>query len=55
MDQALEAAANAAGIRWDREKIWRGKQGKHLGVVMGDQQRHQKYRAQKVKAAWEVI
>jgi len=39
----------------DKEERWKGKAGKHLGVVMGDQRRHQKYRAQKAKAAWEVI
>jgi len=27
----------------------------HLGVVMQDQRRHQKYRCQKAKAAWEVV
>jgi len=35
MDDALEPAAREAGIRWDRTKDWRGKHGKHLGVVMG--------------------
>jgi len=37
------------------EKNWKGKQGKHLGVIMGDQRRHQKYRTQKAKAAWEMV
>ena len=34
MDRALEGAAEVAGIRWDREK-WKGKEGKHLGLIMG--------------------
>jgi len=55
MDEALTAAAEAAGVRWDHDKDWRGNRGKHLGVVMQDQRRHQKYRSQKAKAAWEVV
>ena len=55
MDIALEAAAKEAGVKWDHDKDWRGNKGKHLGVVMQDQRRHQKYRCQKTKAAWEVI
>jgi len=55
MDRALGEAAEVAGIRWDKEKNWKGKGGKHLGVIMGDTRRHQKYRAQKGKAAWEVV
>ena len=31
MDNALEKAAEEAGIRWDREKDWKVKQGKYLG------------------------
>jgi len=30
MARALEGAAERAGIRWDREKDWRGKTGRHL-------------------------
>jgi len=26
----------------NKEKNWRGNKGRHLGVVMGDQRRHQK-------------
>ena len=55
MDDALESAGQIAGVKWDREKNWRGNKGKHLGVVMQDQRRHQKYRCQKTKAAWEVV
>jgi len=55
IDRALEEAGNDAGIRWDREKNWRGKHGKHLGVIMGDQRRHQKYRTQRAKAAWDMV
>jgi len=55
VDAALQSAAEEAGIRWDREKNWSGKGGKHLGVIMGDQRRHQKYRAQKARAAWEMV
>jgi len=55
LDEALEGAARVAGVRWDHEKDWKGNKGKHLGVVMQDQRRHQKYRCQKSKAAWEVI
>jgi len=55
MDDALEAAGAEAGIKWDRNKDWRGNKGKHLGVVMQDQRRHQKYRSQKAKAAWDMI
>lgn len=55
LDRALQGAAEVAGIRWDREKDWKGKEGKHLGEVMGDQRQHQKYRAQKAKAAWEMV
>jgi len=51
LDAALDAAAEEAGIRWDQEKRWTGKKGKHLGVIMQDQRRHQKYRCQKTKAA----
>jgi len=53
LDEALEAAACAAGFRWDKAKNWKGTKGKHLGVTM--QGRHQKYRSQKAKAAWEVV
>jgi len=55
VDRALQGAAEAAGIRWDKEKNWRGKNGRHLGVTMGDKRRHQKYRAQKARAAWEIV
>jgi len=55
MDEALEGAAKEAGIKWDRDKDWKGNKGKHLGVVMQDQKRHQKYRCQKTKAAWEAV
>jgi len=55
LDEALEAAAKKAGVRWDHDKDWTGNKGKHLGVVMLDQRRHQKYRCQKAKAAWEVV
>ena len=55
LDEALEAATRTAGVKWDREKDWTGNKGKHLGVVMLDQRRHQKYRCQKAKAAWEVV
>lgn len=58
MDEALEEAARAARIRWDRSKDWKGRQGnlrKHLGVIMQDQRRHQKYRSQKANAAWELV
>ena len=54
MDKALQEPAEEAGIRWDREKDWKGKNGKHLGVIMGDRRRHQKYRTQKANAAWEM-
>jgi len=40
-----------------RERL-EGKEGNTLGVhtiVMGDQRRHQKYRSQKARAAWEVV
>jgi len=36
IDRALTEAGNEAGIRWDHEKNWKGKNGKHLGVIMGD-------------------
>jgi len=55
LDKALEAAAEVAGVRWDRDKDWKGNKGRHLGVVMQDQRRHQKYRCQKTKAAWDVV
>jgi len=55
VDEALIEAGNEAGIRWDREKNWKGKHGKHLGVIMGDQRRHQKYRTQRAKAAWDMV
>jgi len=55
MDEALEIAGGRAGIKWDRTKDWRGTRGKHLGVVIQDKSRHQKYRCQKTKAAWEVV
>jgi len=55
LDEALEEAADAAGIKWDRAKNWEGREGKHLGVIMQDQGRHQKYRNQKAKTAWEVV
>jgi len=32
-----------------------GVKGKHLGVVIQDRRRHQKYRCQKTKAAWEAV
>jgi len=50
MDRAPVGAVEEAGIKWDREKNWKEKAGKHLGVVIGDQRRHQKYRAQKARA-----
>jgi len=31
MDRALEGAVEKAGIKWDREKRWKGGAGKHLG------------------------
>jgi len=55
LDNALEAAGNAAGIKWDRVKDWKGTKGKHLGVTIQDRQRHQKYRSSKTMAAWEVV
>ena len=57
LDEALEAAARTAGVKWDHGKDWKGNKGKlkHLGVIMQDQRRHQKYRCQKAKAAWEVV
>ena len=55
MDEALEEAGREAGIKWDRGKDWRGNKGKHLGVIMQDQRRHQKYRCQKAKAAWDMV
>ena len=55
MGKALEEAGSAAGILWDKGKNWKGKKGKHLGVVMRDVRRHQKYRCQKAKAVWEVV
>jgi len=55
LDEALEAAARKAGVRWYHDKDWTGSKGKHLGVIMLDQRRHQKYRCQKAKAAWEVV
>jgi len=55
IDRALKEAGEEAGIRWDKEKNWRGKHGRHLGVVMGDQRRHQKYRTQKARAAWSMV
>jgi len=54
LDEALNAAAEEAGVKWDRDKNWTGNKGRHLGVVM-QEQRHQKYRSQKAKAAWEVV
>ena len=30
-------------------------EGRHLGVVMQDQQRHQKYWTQKAKTDWEIV
>jgi len=35
IDEALEGAAREAGIRWEKSKNWKGRQGKHLGVIMG--------------------
>jgi len=55
IDRALQGAAEVAGIKWDMEKNWRGTKGRHLGVTMGDKRRHQKYRAQKARAAWELV
>jgi len=40
-------------VDWD--KNWSGDKGRHLGVVMQNQRRHQKYRCQKARAAWEVV
>jgi len=55
VDKALTEAGTEAGIKWDREKNWKGKHGKHLGVIMGDRCRHQKYRTKKAKAAWDMV
>jgi len=55
MDDALGEAAREAGVKWDRDKDWKGNKGRHLGVVMQGRRRHQKYRCQKTKAAWEVV
>ena len=56
MGGALQKAEEEeVGIRWDREKDWKGTKGKHLGVAMGDRCRHQKYRTQKANAAWEMV
>jgi len=55
VDAALKAAAEVAGVRWDHDKNWKGSKDRHLGVTMQDQRRHQKYRNQKAKAAWEVV
>jgi len=55
MDEALEEAVRGAGIKWDRAKDWKGRQGRHLGVIMQAQQRHQKYGAQQAKVAWEAV
>ena len=55
VDKALGEAGREAGIRWDTEKNWKGNKRKHLGVVIGDQARHQKYRTQKARAAWNMV
>jgi len=55
VDRALAAAGMEASIRWDKEKNWKENQGKDLGVVIGDQKRHQKYRAEKARAAWNMV
>jgi len=55
VDRALAEAGREAGIRWDAEKNWKGNKGRHLGVVIGDQRRHQKYRTQKAKGAWSMV
>ena len=51
----MTEAGAKAGIRWDREKNWKGNRGTHLGVVVGDRIRHQKYRTQKASAAWNMV
>ena len=55
LDEAMREAASMAGIKWDRTKDWKGTKGRHLGVAMQDQRRHQKYKSQKAVAAWEVV
>jgi len=51
VDRALEGAAVGAGIRWDREKNWKV----NTVNTWEYQRRHQKYRAQRAKAAWELV
>jgi len=36
MDVAVEEAAQESGIWWGKAKNWKGRQGKHLGVIMED-------------------
>lgn len=51
----LQQAGEEMKLRWDTDKDWEGKQGKHLGVYLKDEKRHWKERVQKARAMWEQV
>jgi len=55
MDEALEGAAHAAGIRWVKSKGWKGRQGRHLGGSHARPGTPHEIPSTEAKAAWEMV
>ena len=53
--ESLDCAGEDMRLRWDKEKDWEGKKGKHLGVYLGDERRHWKERLKQARALWEQV
>ena len=52
MDKGLKEAAEEWGVEWDESKNWAN--GVHLGVNLG-KRKHQRYRTQKARAAFNLV
>ena len=53
--KCLKEAAETMKMKWDEDKDWEGREGKHLGVYLSNERRHWKARLDKAKGAWEYV
>lgn len=52
---SLEVASRGMRLSWDASKDWEGKEGKHLGVYLGDERSHWRERLKKARGMWEQV
>ena len=51
----LTEAGDSMKLKWDKSKDWEGKEGKHLGVYLGNERKHWTEPIRKAEGAWSQV